>query len=110
MSLKENDLYFDSVVAGLQERGMSWDEIEHFIDIYGLDFEETDIPAYIRNPQETQERREFGEFIKQLKKMERAFLQDFNRSARNRYSEDYPLGGSVEPYDIELEKELCHEK
>lgn len=26
------------------------------------------------------------------------------------YSEDYPLGGMVEPYDIEREKNLCDEE
>jgi len=29
---------------------------------------------------------------------------------KNDCSKDYPIGGMIEPYDIEREKELCEEK
>lgn len=58
---------------------MTDEEVKHITDFFGRSIDEIDpldIPAYIR------------------------------RRSDQQYSEDYPLGGMIEPYDIEREKEL----
>jgi len=36
-------------------------------------------------------------------------MQQFEDDERE-YSEDYPLGGMIEPHDIETEKDMCFNK
>ena len=76
---------------------MTDEELKRVIEIYGENYDEIDIPAYIRN----RIKRRISKAIKKQKEMADAFISDF--------SKDYPLGGSIEPYDIWKEKKLCHE-
>ncbi len=58
---------------------MDKQEEKRIIQIYGPDYKEKDIPSYIRKR---------------------------DKEEKAKYSENNPLGGSIEQYDIEKEREL----
>ena len=65
------------------------DEQKQIIRVCGEEYEETDIPTYLRNREKAEE--------KELA------IEDL---IHERDCEDYPNGGMIERYDIEREKNL----
>jgi hypothetical protein len=69
-------LFLGNIVNINNYKIMTHEEEKEVIRVCGKDYEESDIPSYIRNREVTE------------------------------MEIEYPLGGMVEPYDIEREKEL----
>ena len=68
---------------------MTIQEQEQVKRVCGRNYETSDIPTYIRN----REDESVGELLEEL---------------FDNFSNEYPLGGVIEPYDIEREKDLTN--
>ena len=77
---------------------MTKQEQKQIIRVCGEEYEETDIPTYLRNREKAEE--------KELA------IEDLihERDCEEDYTQDYPLSGNLEPYDIWREQELIKDK
>jgi len=91
-------------------------ERENIIRVCGVEYKYRDIPAYIRRRdnysykewKECAERILQVNILQELRKMKYIFNEVFEEEKEDIFSEENPIGGTIDNYDIEREKEILY--